>query len=283
MSRTVFLGDSHASGYALKNNKPTYWNDNNYGELYAQAYNKPVVVYGMPGGCNRKYPSWIKTILDYYDDVDEIFIQSTYWNRYLLATNTTATPFVNSFKPDYFAFGPNKGLAQENLNPLVDRWIDIKLYEGDLGHGEISHNHMPDHYVPFKGLKWNAYEDNDFKPVEDTYYYTKLWFELLTHLQYKDFCQDLFVIDRLCEQRNINWHLWAINDRVFIPEDPYYYGQLTNCASYNKINTRQWFKENKGIDIDTSKYRVDDEHYTKDIHTTIATEYITHLTDVSPS
>lgn len=280
---TVFLGDSHACGYMIKHDKPTYWNGNNYAELYAEHYNKPVVVYGMPGGCNRKYPSWVKTVLDRYTDIDEIFIQSTYWNRHLIGINTTEQPFVNSLDADYFAFGPNKGLAGENINPLVDRWIDIKLYEGGTGYGEISHNHMPDHYVPFKGLKWNAYHDNDFKPVEEKYYYTKLWFELLTHLQYRDYCQDLFTIDRLCEQRGIKWHLWAINDRVFIPDNPYYYGDLTNLQTYNIVNTRQWFKDNKGIDIDTPKYRVDDEHYTTDVHRTIATEYFEHLQNAKKS
>ena len=71
MSRTIFLGDSHTCGYKVDSNRvPTYWSKNNYAEIYSQLNNKAVAIYGFPGGCNRKYPTWIRAMLDYYDDID---------------------------------------------------------------------------------------------------------------------------------------------------------------------------------------------------------------------
>ena len=85
MSRTLFIGDSHAHGYYEVGNTISAWQDNNYAEIYADENNKQVVIYSQPGGCNRKYPAWLKSMLDRYDDIDEVFIQSTYWNRFLLS------------------------------------------------------------------------------------------------------------------------------------------------------------------------------------------------------
>ena len=85
MTRSLFLGDSHSHGYAEVNGEVQFWKDNNYAELYSDHNNKPVAIYSIPGGCNKKYPTWLKAMLDYYDDIDEVFIQATYWNRYLIA------------------------------------------------------------------------------------------------------------------------------------------------------------------------------------------------------
>jgi hypothetical protein len=276
MNKTVFIGDSHACGYTVDTNRiPTYWSQNNYAEIYAELFDTEVIVYGLPGGCNRKYPTWVKTILDYYDDIDTIFLQSTYWNRYLTAINTSQEQFINDFKPNYFSLGPNVGVAGDNIKKNVDRWIDVKVKPGE-DYGELNQSQNKEHYVNRKSLTWDPY-GIDFSPVEEKYYYTKLWHELFTHLQYRDYCQDLFTIDRLCEQRNIKWHLWSMNNRVFVPTNPYYYGEFTNCQTYNLVDFRQWMLQNKNIDIDTDKYRSDQEHYIYSIHQTIAKEYIPYL------
>ena len=76
MTRTLFLGDSHSHGYFEMGGKVNAWESNNYAELYALENNKQTVMYSMPGGCNRKYPAWLRTMLDRYNDIDEVFVQS---------------------------------------------------------------------------------------------------------------------------------------------------------------------------------------------------------------
>jgi hypothetical protein len=275
MTRTVFLGDSHAVGYIKEDNNVTFWNDNNYAEQFSYKYNKPVVVYGMPGGVNQKYSCWLTTLLKNYDDIDELFVQVTYWNRHLLAVNYSDQPMVNSFESDYFS-------QKVEGTDLVDRWIDVRV--DNVGKfAEINENIQLNDIVEPKSLNWKPYEDIIFPAVKDVYTHTKLWYEVMTHLHYKNFCKELFIIDRLCEQNNIKWHVWAINDRVHVPTNPYYYGDLTNLQTYNIINTRKWFLDNKGIDIDTPKYRYDGEHYTTDVHRSIATEYFADLQNAEKS
>ena len=85
MGRTLFLGDSHAAGYYFKD-RPHQW-EHNYGDSYSKLYNKDVIVYALPGATNKKYPIWLKSMLDRYDDIDEVFVQSTYWNRWLMGAS----------------------------------------------------------------------------------------------------------------------------------------------------------------------------------------------------
>ena len=40
MTRTLFIGDSHAHGYYEIDNKISAWQDNNYAEIYADENNK---------------------------------------------------------------------------------------------------------------------------------------------------------------------------------------------------------------------------------------------------
>ena len=85
MARTLFIGDSHSHGYFEMGGKIHSWESNNYAEIYANDNSKQTVIYSMPGGCNRNYHAWLKTMLDRYDDIDDVFMQSTYWNRFLLS------------------------------------------------------------------------------------------------------------------------------------------------------------------------------------------------------
>ena len=82
MTKTLFLGDS-PHGYFEMGGKVNAWESNNYAELYVLEHNKQTVIYSMPGGCNRKYPIWLRTMLDKYNDIDEVFVPIPYWNRFL--------------------------------------------------------------------------------------------------------------------------------------------------------------------------------------------------------
>ena len=74
-----------------------------------------------------------------------------------------------------------------------------------------------ENYEEFKGFAFNDMKvGHDFKPFHEKYSYTKLWHELVTPLQYKDYCIDLLAIDTMCKERDIKWYLWTINNRVFM-------------------------------------------------------------------
>ena len=87
MGRTLFVGDSHAAGYWCETDETVHQWEHNYGDCYSVENDKEVIVYALPGACNKKYPIWIKSVLDRYDDIDEIFVQSTYWNRWLMGAS----------------------------------------------------------------------------------------------------------------------------------------------------------------------------------------------------
>ena len=72
MGRTVFLGDSHAAGYWVEPDQTVHQWEHNYGNSYSKEYDKDVAVYATPGACNKKYPIWLKSMLDRYDDIDEV-------------------------------------------------------------------------------------------------------------------------------------------------------------------------------------------------------------------
>ena len=256
--RSIFVGDSHCCGY--KNSfPPRLWQDNNYAEIYSELNQKPVAVYAMQGACNQKYVTFIKTLLDHYDDVDEVFIQFTYWTRFLLATNTSDKPFVTEFETNHFAQGPD-------THGLVDRWTDRQDIETDELHTEYNMHVKSEHYEMFKGRTMGGPEENE------NFHYTNLWHNQLTHLEYRQVCGDLFIIDRLCQQRNISWYLFRMNERVHMPDNFNYFGPLTNYkGGNNKMHVEQWCNE------DVEQYKIDEEHYNYDFHYKIANEYIPYL------
>lgn len=267
MSRTLFIGDSHAHGYYEIDKTISAWQDNNYAEIYAKAHNKQVVIYSQPGGCNRKYPAWIKSMFDRYDDIDEVFVQSTYWNRFLLSCSRNLDVGETT----------NVDLYLDNDQPkdnLIDRYTDHRVTENYI---EMIDQVRQDNYEDFKGFAFNDMEVTpDWAPFHEKYIYTKLWHELVTPLQYKDYCLDLLAIDTMCARRNIKWYQWSINNRVFVPENIELYGNFA-AGTKAKTSAEGFLQLVKGINIETDEHRLDGEHYTTEIHKLIATEYLTYL------
>ena len=269
MTKTLFLGDSHSHGYFEMGGKVNAWESNNYAEIYALENNKQTVIYSMPGGCNRKYPAWLRTMLDRYNDIDEVFVQSTYWNRYLLSCSknlgvgeeTTSSLYLDEDQP------------KDNL---IERYTDHRITENYI---EMVEQTRHENYEEFKGFAFNDMKvGHDFKPFHEKYSYTKLWHELVTPLQYKDYCIDLLAIDTMCKERDIKWYLWTINNRVFVPENIDYFGKLSCIRA--ETSAEVFLKEHCDMDIETDKYRLDGEHYIKEVHSKIAKEYFGYLKGV---
>jgi len=280
MARTLFLGDSHSCGYYVKNHEdfdnaePVFWSENNYAEIYSNITGKPVVVYAIPAGCNKKYPIWIRAMFEHYSDIDEVFVQSTYWNRHLIAVNKNLD-IADGLKANHFSNGPNPFPAPQDT-PLIERWADVHITENYI---EVPTRTAPKEFDEYKGFdleEINTGMQELF--TKQPYAYTKLWHEHITHLQYREYCGDLFIIDTLCKQYGVNWHLWHINERVVMPKDLSFYGNLGNC-NYGNISAQEFIMKKHKFDIEDRQ--VDGEHYNYNVHKIIAEEYIPYIKNLT--
>ena len=260
MAKTLFFGDSHAHGYWDDNGTIRAWQDNNYAEIYARHFQKETIIYSLPGGCNRKYPVWLKAMLNRYNDIDELFVQSGYWNRYLIGASRMLN-IGDDIKIDHFL---DEDCPKDDL---IHRYTDHRI-QGD--YLEIVEQIRPDQYTDFKGIQYHDFtQKSDWPPFHEKYTYTKLWHELTTHLQYREYCLDLLAIDTMCKEHEINWYLWTMKSDCFVPNDLNMYTDLSvHRAPISAID----YLENKYVK--TKAYMIDVEHYDTPIHEKIAKEYL---------
>jgi len=270
MSRTLFIGDSHSHGYFEMGGKTNFWQSNNYAELYAEHHDKKAVIYSVPGGCNHKYPVWLKTMFDRYKDFDEVFIQSTYWNRFLLACSRELDVGEDT-KSDLFLN------EDQEKDDLIDRYTDDRVRDNYV---EMIEQPRKENYEEFKGFEFDPQGvTHSWSLFHEKYTYTKVFHELVTQLQYKDYCLDMFAIDTMCKAYGVKWYLWTINERVFIPENIDFFGKL-DCIKA-PMSAEKYFKDKCDLDIETDHYRIDREHYIKEIHKKIAIDYFGYIKGTS--
>lgn len=267
MKRTLFLGDSHTTGYSGDTGGiPTYWGENNYAEIYAKLNNSPCAVYALPGCCNRKFPVWASFLLKSYE-VDKIFIQSSHWNRYLIA-HDKSVDLGESYNVDEFV-----ERADDAHNGLIHRYTDRlftgKRFESMMGQFE-------EYWDKFKGFNFKREDPSEaFKVLEENYRYTKLWHEALTHLQLRDYIGDMTVIDHLVRNTSIPVYVWTINNRIHLPKNTGLYGGFDN-VKFVYTSAEDFLFERHRMKI--SKMTVDDnEHYNYDVHSAIAEYYLPYI------
>jgi hypothetical protein len=80
----------------------------------------------------------------------------------------------------------------------------------------------------------------------------------------------------MCARRNIKWYQWSINNRVFVPDNTYLYGDWQS-GTKAKSSAEGYLQLSKAINIETDEYRLDGEHYNTEIHRLIATDYLNNL------
>lgn len=271
MGRTVFLGDSHAAGYWVEPNQTVHQWEHNYGNSYSKEYNKDVAVYATPGACNKKYPIWLKSMLDRYDDVDEVFVQSTYWNRWLMGASKNLD-YGDGTKSDMFL--DDRYVCPRNNK--IKYFTDWRAVDDFI---EIPEQCRAELFEQFKGLYFD--DDNitpDWAPFHEKYPYTKLYNESLTHLQYRDYLSDMFVINALCKEYGVKWYLWTMNERVYFPKNFDLFGPLSECVIAAK-SAETYLKETVNIQIEDDT--LDGEHYPESTHQLIATNYFNYLKETN--
>lgn len=257
-----FIGDSHTAGFYEDNSGvPHVWSTNNYAEIFLNKNKFNGVVYAMPGSSNRLYVNWTRILLDRYPNIKDIFIQLTYPSRWLIGFDQFSKTCVDV---DNFTVPFNS----DNSN--IRRLTDAQLANDTL---QLLFKPAPEFWDDFSGFKYNDTEGLVEPNITETpYYQVKMFFELNTHLEKQDQLMWIKLIDSMCHERNVNVHFFKINQKVWYDYKPNYWGDIKGNFSNIDIDT---FMSKKNIQ--SKKYLIDKEHYSKFYHELIAEKYIPHL------
>ena len=267
MSRILFLGDSHSQGYYVESvgqfTFPYFWQKNNYAEIYAEANNTPAVIYAAAGTVNSRYVDWVKVCLDRYSDIEKIVIQSLQWNRFLLASSMQKE--YNELPVDFFSISVT-------TDGSVHRYTDRVGLEESINFSDILYYQHPAG-SDYNSLKTILAAGNHYRPnlQKDDFIQVKIWAELMTHLQHQEYCKTMYIIDRLCQERNIEIYLWRMNDKIHLPEDYELYGTLSNTKMFR--TSAEEYLQSIGYDLQ-NYLTIDQEHYNEDAHKLIANYFL---------
>lgn len=244
---------------------PRMWEINNYAEIYADLTDRGAVIYALAGAPNSRYVDWLKYCLDNHHDIDEVFVQSLHWNRFLMSGSKTRD-YTDEISLDYFTETVSTDNNIYRYTDVTDEMLqDRRLPPRD--HSFFANHPSSMDYDSLRTIP--PY----YKPCLQTepYIKAKLWGEMMTYLQQREYCRNLFIMDRLCSEHGIKMYLWSVNDRVYIPENVEFYGKLTATVKATK-SAVTYLKE---IGFDLSKMLMpDNEHYTLGGHLEIAHKYL---------
>lgn len=269
MSRTLFIGDSHTMGYkSIPDSKGlgsfTQWNDNNYAELYSEYADKPVIIYALSGASNRLYTDWLRTMFNMYNDIDEVFICLASFNRFIIAHDDISKE--DCIPSDFFTF------KLENSTEQIHRYMDGIVRDNIL---QLLNKSIYSDYDKYPGIEFSS-EDGLITPDlrKHTYMQVKLFFELNTFVEKREFLNSVYTWDNICADNGAKLHLFNFTDRLKFPNQFDYYGKL-KCTKVANKTVETFLKQ---IGFDHSRYFIEDnEHYNKEYHELVAKHYIPWL------
>lgn len=267
MGKTLFIGCSHTMGYSsLADQSANVWQENNYAELYSRLNNKEVIVMASAGAGNRAFPRFLAHAFKQHSDIDEVYIQSTYWGRFPVVINPDLNE-KNIFPLDFF-------IEKEPKIDKVERYsISLSVDNKYLEHYIKPH---PDDWDRFPYIKdtipWVAEPD----ARRSSHMYFRMWHHSNTHLEQEDFFTNIAMCDMLCTYNNVPLYVWNINSRCYLPKETKdFYTELKSAKIANV--DAETFLKNKNITVDT----IDGEHYTTEVHKNIAHNYIPYIKETA--
>ena len=285
MGRILFVGDSHSMGFVetkeshtdvFSNNDIDFqiqsnfdiWQENNYAEIYAKKFNQPIIITAFAGCGNHEYLNMIAQQLKNYDNIDHVVIQSTYWGRFPIAINPTLEEEILPL--DFFFDHKN----EHTENDLVHRYGIKQLQKKKDGWRFSTYAKLgPEHYSmsPISPIDITNRPDlNNY-----SFIYIQMFYNMLTHLQSKEYLKTIEMCGLLCEKRNIPLTVWRINDRVTLPQETGTY--YTNLENMKIVDTPAVDYIQNHLSDDLTNYMVDKEHYNKEIHNYIAEYFIPYI------
>jgi len=264
VGRTLFVGCSHSMGYNgnvsdSKMNKA--WNDNNYAEIYSEVNNKDIVIMASAGTGNRVLPRFVANAFKLYDDIDEVFVQSTYWGRFPVAINPTLTD-KEIFPLDFF-------LDKNTKSNKIERY-SIALLSNEK-YLETFLKPTAEDYDTFPYVKETKpfYAEPDVR--RSSHMYLRMWHYSNTHLEQEDFFSNIALCDMLCTYNNVPLYVWNINDRCYLPKETSSFYTDLKSTSISNVDAINYVKQHTEIKT------VDGEHYSKNVHQAIAKYYIPYI------
>jgi hypothetical protein len=130
-------------------------------------------------------------------------------------------------------------------------------------------------YDNFPGIEFSG-EDGLITPNirKHTYMQVKLFFELNTFVEKREFLNSVYTWDNICHDNKANLHLFNFTNRLKFPTNFNYYGKLKNTKIAHK--TVETFLS--GLGINHTDYLLEDkEHYNTEYHELVAKNYIPWL------
>lgn len=267
MGRVLFVGCSHTMGYidpGIVGSPFHIWQKNNYAEIFAKEHQRQTVIMASSGAGNREYVNFVADAFKRYDDIDEVYIQSTYWGRFPLAINPDLDE-KKIFPLDFF-------LSHDHKDPLVHRYSIGMVQRGD---------HMMAYCKPKDtDIDRNPYilhtsPQNQPNLNTSSYMYIQMWHYSQTHLAQQDYFKDMLLLDTLCTRNNAKMYVWNINNRCYIPKEIKNFYTELQSTTVTDVDAITYLK--KFSDKDLEKEKVDSEHYNEYVHRLICDHYIPYL------
>lgn len=268
--RTLFVGCSHTMGYCNTNlNQPVnVWQENNYAEIYSKIHNKKCVIMASAGTGNRAYPRFLAHAFNKYDDIDEVFLQSTYWGRFPVVINPDLD-YKKIFPIDFF-------LQKDLSGDLIDRWsISLSVKNKYLEHFIKA---QPEDWAMFPYLRDTAPWISEPDPRRSSHLYFQMWHYQNTHLEQEDYMKDIAVCDMICANNNVPMYVWNINNKCFIPKETLNFFTKLSKTYIAKFDCETYLESIGYKNI--KKEKVDDEHYNYRAHELIAEKYIPYIKEI---
>lgn len=268
--RTLFVGCSHTMGYCNTNlNQPVnVWQENNYAEIYSKIHNKKCVIMASAGTGNRAYPRFLAHAFNTYDDIDEVFLQSTYWGRFPVVINPDLD-YKKIFPIDFF-------LQKDPSSDLIDRWsISLSVKNKYLEHFIKA---QPEDWSMFPYIRDTAPWIAEPDPRRSSYLYFQMWHYQNTHLEQEDYMKDIAVCDMICANNNVPMYVWNINNKCFIPKETLNFFTKLSKTHIAKFDCETYLESIGYKNI--KKEKVDDEHYNYRAHELIAEKYIPYIREI---
>jgi hypothetical protein len=281
--RIAALGCSHTAGYNIKNapgddvpltqeNWPFAgrWQKNNWAEEYINSKNADGVIFARIGIGWYEYSEWLSFLFKKYNDIKEVIVQNTYWNRFR----------VTAINPsDYEHMIPLEALYKhETTKGKIDCWTKhVEVRDSDNPNFRVidaPHQIRAKDYVNTVNI--NITHHPRFQWLEPnlrqiTYMEGKTWLEIMSLKSQREWLKEIYILQTLCKEYGAELKLFGLNKHTWIPDKMNDYFNF-DSIQVAKDSVEEWFSQNKRIDI--QKHTLDDEHYSQEIHKMIALEYL---------
>lgn len=269
MSRTLFLGDSHSVGYQTVLGKVgpgsySFWNSNNYCEIYQRLSNKNVVIYAQPGATNVLYTTWLKSMFEKFNDIKEVFICLAPLNR-----------MVISFDPKLQneAVPINHFMVEHQESTAHVRKFSDQAVSGDTV--QILTKPTDEDYKKSLGLEFNNEKGLVVPNLrKDSWMNVKLYNECNTMLEKKEFLLNVYAWDNICSDHDAKLYIFNFRSRGIWPTKLDYFGKMKVTKRAEK--SVEDYLQN--LNIHAKDYFLEDnEHFNYNYHNHVVEKYIAWL------